>query len=118
MNVAPQVEHLPPYAAQRLISVLVASSRKWIEGATAAAARQQEQEQHLLSAAGLSVSEGLVLPTGGGGSEVAEAAGGGGGATGVSEQVVDREGGAGAGAGGRGGLSDMQVMNGVYFEYF
>lgn len=38
MNLAPQVEHLPPYVAQRLVSILVTASRRWIEGASAAAA--------------------------------------------------------------------------------
>lgn len=38
INLAPQAEHLQPYAAQRLVSVLVAASRRWTEGASAAAA--------------------------------------------------------------------------------
>lgn len=45
VNLAPQAEHLPPYAAQRLVSVLVAASKKWIDGVSAAAAQQQQQQQ-------------------------------------------------------------------------
>ena len=38
VNLAPQAEHLQPYAAERLVTVLVAASRRWIEGANSAAA--------------------------------------------------------------------------------
>lgn len=98
VNVAPQVEHLPPYAAQRLISVLVASSKKWIAGATAAAAREQQQVEQLPPGNG-----GLQIPPsqGGRGEVVGSGVAAGGG---VPEEGVVDDGDAGVE-----GLSDIQV---------
>lgn len=98
VNVAPQVEHLPPYAAQRLISVLVASSKKWIAGATAAAAREQQQLEQLPPGNG-----GLQIPPSQGRRGEVEGSGvaAGGGLPG--EGVLDD------GDVGVEGLSDMQV---------
>lgn len=50
INLAPQTEHLQPYAAQRLVAVLISASRLWIEGASAAAEAAAGVEQARKSA--------------------------------------------------------------------
>lgn len=102
VNLAPQAEHLQPYAAERLVSVLVAASRRWIQGATAAA----KTAQAVAVAAAAKGSEGAR--NGGAGGVAA-----GSGARGESDGGGGGGGGDGMGSDGDvGGLSDVQELCG------
>lgn len=97
VNLAPQSEHLQPYAAERLVSVLVAASRRWIQGATAAA----KTAQAALAAKG----NGWAAGNGEGGNSGGSGSGGGGALeVGMAGEGVVREAG--------GGLSDVQELCG------
>lgn len=111
MNLAPQAEHLQPYAAERLVAVLVAASRRWIQGATSAAAAAMTAQAAAATAAGQGAGAGRQL----GGAGGAGAGGGNGGAV-VSENGRDPMAAPGGAipevGGGGGGLSDVQELCG------
>lgn len=108
INVAPQVEHLQPYAAQRLVAVLVASSRRWIDGASAAAATAAAAHARVATnsqqQAPVDKGEGITSGRDRGGDLGNGAAAGVGVRAGGGDRVDDGE------VEG-GGLSDVQVMN-------
>ena len=96
VNLAPQVEHLQPYAAERLVSVLVAASRRWIQGATAAAKTAQAAAAAAAAkATGGAAGNGAGGESGNGGADALVAGG-------VEEGV----------GGGGGGFSDVQELCG------
>eukprot|EP00903_Cladosiphon_okamuranus_P016296 g15028.t1 len=98
VNLAAQSEHLEPYAAERLVSVLVAASHRWIQGATAAA--KTAQAAH---AAAATKGNGGVAGNGEG-----ENSGGGAAAAALAAGMVDE----GVGGEAGGGLSDVQELCG------
>lgn len=106
VNLAPQAEHLQSYAAERLVSVLIAASRRWIQGASAAAAAAMTAQK----------AKALRQQGNGGRGGTSEGSGVGGGGNGNGEggvmTEVDLDGEKGGGGEGDGGLSDVQELCG------